>query len=175
MTDAPALPAPAPAPAFDLASAPQAVPDPTRRALGAAGLGAAGLGAAGLLAAAGLAGLASPAAAEEPKKGEPVSNHVDLPSLVLPIAQDGRLITYLFVQARAHFADSRSADQIRSNQFFARDAVIRATARTHVAPGSGPRTFDAASVQRLIATAVASSMPNTRVARIELRSAEFMR
>jgi hypothetical protein len=140
-------------------------PQATRRALGAAGLAAA----------AGLAGLSSPAGAEEAKKDAPVSNHVDLPSLVLPIAQDGRLITYLFVQARVHFADSRSADQIRTHQFFARDAVIRATARTHVAPGTGPRTYDAAGVQRLIATAVASSMPNTRVARVELRAAEFMR
>lgn len=143
-----------------------AAPDPegTRRALGGAVLGAAAA-----------AACAAPVLAAETKTGEVVSNHVDLPSLVLPVARDGRLLTYLFVQARVHFADSRSAEQIRNHQFFARDAVVRATGRTHIMPGNRPETFDARGVQQLIATAVASCMPGIRVARVELRATAFMR
>lgn len=115
------------------------------------------------------------AAAEESKKAVPVTMHVDLPSLVLPMATDGRLVNYLFVQVRVHFSDGRSADQINTHQFFARDAVIRAVGRNPIPPGTQPRTYNAAAVQRLIATAVAGCMPNIRVARVEIRAAEFMR
>lgn len=121
------------------------------------------------------AALAPAAAAAEEKKAVPVTMHVDLPSLVLPMATEGRLVNYLFLQVRVHFADGRSADQINTHQFFARDAVIRAVGRQPIPPGTQPRTYNAAAVQRLIATAVGGCMPNTRVARVEIRAAEFMR
>lgn len=150
---------------------PQAEPVPVRTAPARRAVSAG-------LAAGAAALLATPAAATEPKKGEGVEVDplaVEINQIVVPVAQDGRLVNYIFFTLRVILADSRSADQVRTQQFLVRDAMVRAVSRAPAQPGPRRATYVAAPLVQTFATAVTTAIRGVRVTRVEVREAAFMR
>ncbi|HRD45590.1 MAG TPA: hypothetical protein PLF78_03805 [Caulobacter sp.] len=102
-----------------------------------------------LLAAAPLA-LAATAAhasggAEKPKE-EP---YVNLAPIALPIAAEGRLINYIFVQLRLTLTPTADAAALRAKEPWFRDAIVRAG---HRAPFTLATDYTKIDERRLVAT-----------------------
>jgi len=59
---------------------------------------------------------------------------VELSALVLPVARDNRLVSYIFVSVRIDSADGKDLWDLRNRSHFLRDAVLRASHREPLAP-----------------------------------------
>ncbi len=115
-------------------------------------------------------------AAEEGKKEDAADPLlVELTNLVLPVARNGQLMNYMFVVVKVQALDLASATFVREQHFIVRDAITRAASRNPVVPGASARTYDAASVNRMLMAAVVQSKPGLRIARVYVFSAAFMR
>ncbi len=103
-----------------------------------------------LLAAAPFAFAASAAQAsgggEEKAKEEP---YVNISPIALPIAVDGRLINYVFVQLRLTLAPGADGAAMRTREPWFRDAVVRAGHRT---PFTVATDYTRVDEKRLVAT-----------------------
>jgi hypothetical protein len=136
------------------------------------------LGASAALLATGFAGVAitSSAAAEEPSAGPAESPLVvDVPGLVVPIANGTMLVNYLFTGIRVVGADAQSAAQVRNSQFLARDLVVRAAGRQPVPAGRQPFTFDSAAAAAMMKRAIEGGFRGVRLTSVQLRDPRLMR
>ena len=117
----------------------------------------------------------APARAAEWKKdaGDPLI--VELTNVVEPVARDGNLTNYLFLILKIHCADNAGATFVREQHFFVRDAITRLVSRTPIPPGATRGTYDAATLNRVVVAAVQAARPGTRVTRVTVDQAGFMR
>lgn len=88
---------------------------------------------------------------EEGKKEEP---YVNLSPIALPVAVDGRLINYVFVQLRLHLAPGADGAKMRAKEPWFRDAIVRAGHRT---PFTVPTDYTKIDERRLLATLLAQA------------------
>lgn len=78
-----------------------------------------------------------------------VARSVELNAMVFPVIVDGKLVNYLFVNARMRVADGRSTWTYREQAHFIRDAVLRATHRESVHLKGDPTRIDEAKASRI--------------------------
>ncbi len=83
---------------------------------------------------------------EEKAKEEP---YVNISPIALPIAVDGRLINYVFVQLRLTLSPSADGAAMRTREPWFRDAVVRAGHRT---PFTVATDYTKVDEKRLVAT-----------------------
>lgn len=83
---------------------------------------------------------------EEKAKEEP---YVNLSPIALPIAVDGRLINYVFVQLRLQLAPKADGAAMRAKEPWFRDAIVRAG---HRAPFTLATDYTKVDERRLVAT-----------------------
>ncbi len=79
---------------------------------------------------------------------------VELNAMVFPVIVDGKLVNYLFVNARMQVADGKSIWKYREQAHVIRDAVLRATHRKSVhLKGDGMRIDEALAAKVCIEAA----------------------
>ena len=79
-----------------------------------------------------LVACAPAAAVAAGKKAEAVDNtpYVDLAAVGVPIIVDGKIVNYVFVQARLHVAPGQDSFKLKAKEPWYRDALVRAAHRT---------------------------------------------
>jgi hypothetical protein len=91
---------------------------------------------------------ATPALAEGAGKGD-VGQYVDISPVGLPIAADGVLVNYVFVNVRLILTSRANAAHWREKEPYFRDALVRAGHRT---PFNKPGDYQAVDVAKLTAS-----------------------
>ncbi len=75
------------------------------------------------------AGSAQAAGGGEPKDKK-VGQYIDISPVALPIVADGKLVNYVFVQARIALPPLADSSKLREKEPYFRDALVRAAHRT---------------------------------------------
>ena len=97
--------------------------------------------------------VASPAAAGGGGKkpaAEDAGPHVDLAAVGLPIIADGRIVNYVFVQARLNVARGHDPLKLRDYEPWYRDALVRAGHRTPFVRADDWKVVDAGRVKAVL-------------------------
>lgn len=87
----------------------------------------------------------------EEGKAEP---YVNLSPIALPVAVNGKLINYVFVQLRLHLAHGADGAKMRAKEPWFRDAIVRAGHRT---PFTVPTDYTRIDERRLTAVLLAQA------------------
>ena len=103
-----------------------------------------------------LLAVAPAAALASGKKAEPedAGPHVDLAAVGLPIVVDGRIVNYVFVQARLNVGRGQDSTKLRGYEPWYRDALVRAA---HRAPFVKADDWNAVDERRLKAVLLAEA------------------
>jgi hypothetical protein len=96
---------------------------------------------------------ASPAAAqpaaEKSAEGES-ARAMDVLNLIVPVVRNGRLVNYLFVNARIQLSTGVDPFRTREKGHFLRDALLKAVHRRSIADATRDDQIDRAAAQALI-------------------------
>jgi hypothetical protein len=95
----------------------------------------------------------APAAAHAggaPAKTTAKDEHMDLAPMGLPVISDGRIVNYVFVQARLFPGPSGDLLKLREKEPFYRDALIRAAYRTPFTVPGDWTVLDEAKVEAVL-------------------------
>lgn len=85
---------------------------------------------------------AAPTHAAAPKKSEKVGQYVDLQAVALPVVRQGKLINYVFVQARVTLTDKGDPMVLRPKAPYFRDALVKAAHRQSLIDAKDPTLVD---------------------------------
>ncbi len=121
-----------------------------------------------------LIGLGSPSMAQT-KLEAADRNNLEMGNIVMPVARNGALVSYILVTFSVRMNSVEDADFVRQQHFLVKDAVTRQTSRNPIPAGNGHKTYDAGAVSRAIATAISSIKPGLRVLKVQVTHVEFMR
>jgi hypothetical protein len=88
--------------------------------------------------------VATPAHAAAPKKSEKVGQYVDLQAVAIPVVRQGRLVNYVFVQARLNLTDKGDPMVLRPKAPYFRDALVKAAHRQSLVDPQDPTRIDEA-------------------------------
>lgn len=86
--------------------------------------------------------LAAPAHAAAPKTSEKVGQYVDLQAVAIPVVRQGKLINYVFVQARLNLTDKGDPMILRPKAPYFRDALVKAAHRQSLIDAKDPTRID---------------------------------
>lgn len=136
-----------------------------RRALFAAAL---------LLLAAPVASAAGPAKEKEKAEGES-ARAMDVLNLIVPVVREGRLVNYLFVNARIQIAPGVDVFRTREKGHFLRDALLKAVHRRSLASPDRDDQIDQPAAQALIATVARQVLGANAVRTVEILSVSTLR
>lgn len=117
-------------------------------------------------------------ASSEPKKEEKAgaaqSNKVEIPGVVIPVANGQRLVNYAFLTIIVHTSDARGSDLVRNNTFLVKDAVVRGAARSPISVGAN-NFIDNNAVALWLRGIVQGALNGVVVTRVEIKSLDLMR
>jgi hypothetical protein len=105
--------------------------------------------------------------------GDPLT--LGLTGVSFPVVRGLVLVNYVFGVLKIQVADSGSTFALREHSFLLRDAIIRIASRSPIPAGPTPASFDRVAVTSVVLRAVQAVRPNTRVTRVTLEEAAFMR
>lgn len=78
----------------------------------------------------------------EPELPDDDGRGVEIPTVVTPVFEDGRLLNYIFVNARLIVKDGLDPWKVRDQAHILRDAMVRAAHQESLADSADPRTLD---------------------------------
>jgi hypothetical protein len=88
-------------------------------------------------------------------EGKP-GNNVEMPFLIVPMSNDGKLIGYAYISSKMVATSSNAAIAIRDKLAFIQDAFVRDVNKSPVGKADDPKSVDTTLLnQRLVADAVA--------------------
>jgi hypothetical protein len=108
-----------------------------------------------------------------PKNSDPLT--AEIGGMVLPVARDGALVTFLFCAIVIEVRDAQSTLFFRENHFLLRDAIVRIASRNPIPAGPTPGSFDRVAITRVVLRAIQAIRPSAQVVRITAADAAFMR
>ncbi|WP_022698025.1 hypothetical protein [Euryhalocaulis caribicus] len=79
---------------------------------------------------------------EEAEPPEDNGRGVEIPTLVVPVFEDGRLLNYVFVSVRLQVADGVDPWKVRGRTHYVRDAMIRAAHKQSLGADGNGRALD---------------------------------
>lgn len=100
---------------------------------------------------------------------------VELVGIALPVVRGNVLVNYLFGVIKIQVSDAASTFFLREQSYLLRDAIIRTASRMPIPAGATPGSFDRVAVTRVVIAAIQAIRPNTRVVRVTVLDAAFMR
>ena len=115
--------------------------------------------------------------ASEPKKDEKSSaqvSQVEIPAIVIPVAQVKRLVNYAFLTIIVHTSNGNGADLVRSNTFLVKDAVVRGSARTPISMGAN-NAIDKVALAIWLKSTIQAALNGVVITRVEIKSLDLMR
>lgn len=108
-----------------------------------------------------------------PKNSDPLTT--ELPGIVLPVARNGALVSFLFCAIIIQVRDAQSTVFFREHHFLLRDAITRIASRAPIPAGAEYGSFDRVAITRVVLRAIAAIRPSAQVVRITAADAAFMR
>lgn len=84
---------------------------------------------------------------EAQEKGEKDPREVELPTIIMPVSKDGRLVNYLFVTFRMLMGDKVNPWKIRDKAHYGRDALVRVVHKVDMTNHDNYRDFDRAKIE----------------------------
>lgn len=93
---------------------------------------------------------------------------VELPTIVVPISVDGKLVNYVFVVMKVTVGPSYDPWKIRDKVHVARDALIRAVHRTPMTNPNNLKDFDRTKVSTILKPALEKAFGPGSVAAIKV-------
>ena len=114
--------------------------------------------------------------AEEKKEGV-MSNPltVEIPGVVVPIANGRRLANYVFLTIVVTSADDRGANILRNNMMLVKDAIVREASRSPIPLRNPSNYFDKADFSRKFLPVVGGALIGVKVTRIDVLDVQFMK
>ena len=93
-------------------------------------------------------------AADAPKKVEEPGTHVEMPFLIAPMSEDGKLVGYAYISTKLVSSSPPASVEIREKLAFIQDAFVRDVNSAPIGKANDPRSVDTALLaDRLIADA----------------------
>ena len=100
---------------------------------------------------------------------------VELPGLVIPVADDGKLVNYLFVSARIVVADGHDHWEFREQGHVIRDRILKAAHRHSFAMDGSKMELDKDATTKRITEAVETLFGEGCVAKVEFVSVDSVK
>lgn len=121
---------------------------------------------------------AAPVAVAQPEKksteGES-ARAMDVLNLIVPVVREGRLVNYLFVNARIQLASGIDVFRTRERGHFLRDALLKAVHRRSVAAADRDDQIDPAAAQSLILAVARQTLGPNAVRSVEILGVSSLR
>lgn len=114
------------------------------------------------------------AGAEKKDEGES-ARAVDVLNLVVPVVRQGRLVNYVFVNARIQLAPGTDIWRARDQGHFLRDALLKAVHRESIADSTRDDAVNPAAAQTLIAATARQVLGANAVRSVEILSVSSLR
>jgi hypothetical protein len=93
-------------------------------------------------------------AADAPKKIEEPGTHVEMPFLIAPMSQDGKLLGYAYISSKLVSSSQSASVEIRDKLAFIQDAFVRDVNAAPIGKSGDPKSVDTALLaDRLVADA----------------------
>ena len=124
-----------------------------------------------------IAAPAPAALANEAKAGAEAdgSRAMDVLNLVTPVVRDGRLVNYLFINARIQLSPSVDLWRTREKGHFLRDALLKAVHRRSIAAADRDDQIDPVAAQALIAAVARQTLGANAVRSVEILNVSSLR
>lgn len=100
---------------------------------------------------------------------------VDVLNLVVPVIREGRLVNYVFVNARIMLSPRTDVWQARDKGHFLRDALLKAVHRQSIADSTRDDAINAPVAQALIADVARQVLGANAVRSVEILSVSTLR
>ena len=100
---------------------------------------------------------------------------MDVLNLVTPVVRNGRLVNYLFINARIQLSPSVDLWRTREKGHFLRDALLKAVHRRSVAAADRDDQIDPAATQALITAVARQTLGANAVRSVEILSVSSLR
>lgn len=119
----------------------------------------------------------APTASAEAKKAEEgeSARAMDVLNLVVPVVREGRLVNYLFVNARIQIAPGVDVFRTRERGHFLRDALLKAVHRRSIAAADRDDAIDPAAAQAVILATARQTLGAPAVRSAEILSVSSLR
>jgi hypothetical protein len=114
-------------------------------------------------------------AAEEKKANVGDTLNVELPGIILPVAQGRVLRDYLFLTLVVRAGDFPTSEFLRQRHFIVRDALVRGVSVAPIQAGARPGTYDQPGMLAQLTAIIARSGPRLRIVSVTVKDAQFMR
>jgi hypothetical protein len=117
------------------------------------------------------------AGAEKAEKKEEADSAraMDVLNLVVPVVRQGRLVNYVFINARIHLAQGTDVWRARDKGAFLRDALLKAVHRQSVVDPVRDDSVNAPAAQTLIANVGRQVLGANAVRSVEILSVSSLR
>jgi hypothetical protein len=83
-------------------------------------------------------------AADAPKKAEEPGTHVEMPFLIAPMSQDGKLVGYAYISSKLVSSSPPASVEIREKLAFIQDAFVRDVNAAPIGKANDPQSVDTA-------------------------------
>jgi hypothetical protein len=100
---------------------------------------------------------------------------MDVMNLEAPVVRDGRLVNYLFINARIQLAPGVDVFRTREKGHFLRDALLKAVHRRSVAVADRDDTLDRAAAIALITATARQTLGDNAIRSVEILSVSSLR
>jgi hypothetical protein len=100
---------------------------------------------------------------------------MDVLNLIVPVVREGRLVNYLFVNARVQLAPGIDVFRTREKGHFLRDALLKAVHRRSIAAADRDDQVDPAAAQALILGVARQTLGANAVRTVEILSVSTLR
>ena len=112
---------------------------------------------------------------EEKSGGAENARAMDVLNLVAPVVRNGRLVNYLFINARIQLAPGVDVWQTREKGHFLRDALVRAVHKQSIAAADRDDQINPAATQALISTVARLTLGANAVRSVEILNVSSLR
>ena len=100
---------------------------------------------------------------------------MDVLNLVAPVVRNGRLVNYLFINARIQLAPGVDVWRTREKGHFLRDALVRAVHKQSIAAADRDAQINPAATNALISTVARQTLGANAVRSVEILSVSSLR
>jgi hypothetical protein len=100
---------------------------------------------------------------------------MDVLNLVVPVVREGRLVNYVFINARIQIANGVDIFKTRDQGHFLRDALVKAVHRQSVVAADRDDAIDAEAAKALIAETARQTLGANAVRSVDILSVSSLR
>lgn len=117
--------------------------------------------------------IAVPAFAAEKKKAEEPGTHVEMPFLIAPMSEDGKLKGYAYISAKLTTSSPAASVEVREKLAFIQDAFVRDVNGAAIAKPDAPTEVDRVALAARLVADARRIVGNAKVVAIAFTQIQF--